>query len=221
MRIILISDTHDQHKDLMLNRWLREIDNPLECTIIHAGDVSSLGKIHQLTSFLEWYEDLPFKHKILISGNHDFGFETQASLMNNILSEVAPSVHYLNDSGITLDGLNFWGSPIQPWFHNWAFNRERGQEIKKHWDLIPIDTDILITHGPPYLKGDRCSHGEHVGCEDLLRKVEEIKPILHVYGHIHEGFSITTNKHTTFINASSLNEHYELVNKPVIFNLEK
>lgn len=46
-----------------------------------------------------------------------------------------------------IDGLKIWGSPIQHEFFNWAFNRKRGKEIKKHWDLIPSDTNILITHG--------------------------------------------------------------------------
>jgi hypothetical protein len=58
-----------------------------------------------------------------------------------------PTVIYLNDSGVEIDGLKFWGSPVQPYFHNWAFNRI-GDDICKHWELIPLDTDILITHGP-------------------------------------------------------------------------
>tara|TARA_Y100000296_G_C5174834_1_gene259491 strand:- start:2061 stop:2591 length:531 start_codon:yes stop_codon:yes gene_type:complete len=61
-------------------------------------------------------------------------------------------IKYLNDSSITIDGIKFWGSPIQPWFHDWAFNRKRGNEIRKHWELIPTNTDVLLTHGPPFWK---------------------------------------------------------------------
>jgi Calcineurin-like phosphoesterase len=53
---------------------------------------------------------------------------------------------YLEDSGISLYGLKFWGSPHQPEFCKWAFNLKRGQEILDKWNLIPADTDILITH---------------------------------------------------------------------------
>ena len=46
---------------------------------------------------------------------------------------------FLNDSGCVLENIKIWGSPVQPWFYDWAFNRTRGAEIKKHWDLIPKD----------------------------------------------------------------------------------
>jgi Icc-related predicted phosphoesterase len=130
-----------------------------------------------------------------------------------------PGIIYLNDNGITINGINIWGSPISPWFFNWAFNRHRGEAIKKHWDLIPAGTDILITHGPVFGILDKTNTLKHVGCEDLLKKINEIKPKVHVCGHIHEAYGMEEKSATKFINASVLNDKYELVNKPIAFEL--
>ena len=126
----------------------------------------------------------------------------------------------MNDSGITIDGIKIWGSPIQPEFFNWAFNRKRGAEIDKHWQLIPDDTDILVTHGPPFGYLDETARMERVGCVDLLKRIDEIKPKVHVFGHIHEGYGTAINdRDTLFINASVLDEHYRLVNEPICFEI--
>jgi Icc-related predicted phosphoesterase len=105
---------------------------------------------------------------------------------------------------------------VQPTFFDWAFNRDRGAAIDKHWQLIPKNTDILITHGPPFGVLDKTLRGEAVGCEMLLKKVNKIKPKLHVFGHIHEGYGMIDKKNTTFVNASVLDIRYNLRNEPVI-----
>ncbi len=221
MQIVTISDLHTYHRDTFFNEWLRDIPNHEESMIIFAGDSTSSGTLSEAVKFLEWYQELNFKWKIKIAGNHDWVYERSPAIIENLLASEFPSIHYLNDSGVTLDGINIWGSPVQPWFHNWAFNRWRGEDIKKHWDLIPNNTDILVTHSPAYLKGDRVKHGEHVGCKDLLHKIEEIKPKLHISGHIHEGYGVYNNEHTLFFNASQLDQHYSLVNKPLVHIFEK
>jgi Icc-related predicted phosphoesterase len=108
---------------------------------------------------------------------------------------------------------------VTPWFYDWAFNRERGQEIKKHWDLIPDATDILITHGPAYGILDLTIHNIHVGCEELKDKIESIKPKVHIFGHIHEAYGTYANSNIRYINASVLNVRYQMVNEPLSFNL--
>ena len=125
---------------------------------------------------------------------------------------IPAGIIYLNDSGIEIDGITFWGSPITPWFFNWAFNRHRGEAIKKHWDLIPHNIDVLITHGPAHTILDKTTKGACAGCEGLLQKVQEIKPKVHICGHIHEAYGKTEKYGTVFINASILNEKYELRN---------
>ena len=84
--------------------------------------------------------------------------------------------------------IHFSGSPWQPEFGGWAFNLKRGEECLRKWNLIPEDTDVLITHSPPLGFGDLCSTGTRAGCVDLLQSVQtRVKPKYHVYGHIHEG----------------------------------
>ncbi|MFC4871954.1 metallophosphatase domain-containing protein [Negadavirga shengliensis] len=204
MKITLISDTHGRH---------RSLSPPLGDMIIHAGDISGVGQEEEIADFFDWYSGLDFTHKILIAGNHDFFFEKAG--VERLKTVIPKDVIYLEDNGINIEGVNIWGSPITPWFNNWAFNRQRGKEIKEHWKLIPKDTDILITHGPPRGVLDRNARGIPAGCDDLLKIIQKLKPKYHIFGHIHEGHGSLTKGQTTFVNASVLDERYELVNGPV------
>jgi Icc-related predicted phosphoesterase len=208
MKFIAISDTHGRHHDLIL---------PPGDVLIHAGDVSTRGIEWEIKDFLMWMEGQDYQYKILIAGNHDFYFERESD--SNVREIIPESIIYLNDSGVTIEGCSIWGSPITPWFFNWAFNRHRGEPIKRHWDLIPSDTNILITHGPVFGILDATTRGEHTGCKDLLERVEIIKPTIHICGHIHEAYGQEGKDGIKFINASLLNEKYQLVNDPVIFDL--
>ncbi len=208
MKFVAISDTHGKHTKLIL---------PSGDVLIHAGDISGRGNEVEAIDFLNWFSKQNFEHKILIAGNHDFYFEREPTeQIKKILPE---NIIYLNDSGTTINKIKIWGSPITPWFYNWAFNRHRGDEIKKHWDLIPVDTDILITHGPVHGILDNTKSGQRAGCEDLLNRIKAIKPKVHICGHIHEAYGIIEKAGVAFINASVLNEKYELVNEPIIFEL--
>ena len=122
---------------------------------------------------------------------------------------------YLNDTGIEISGFKFWGSPIQPEFFDWAFNRERGKDIRQHWDMIPDDIDVLLTHGPAFGILDWCAHGARVGCEDLLEVIEKIKPKIHAFGHIHESYGMREIGNTVFVNACNLDERYKFKNPPI------
>ena len=181
--------------------------------ILHAGDVSSRGTETEIIKFLEWFESLDYQYKIFIAGNHDFFFENNS--LEKIASIIPPSITYLNDSGTTIEGVKIWGSPITPWFFDWAFNRQRGVEIKKHWDLIPVDTDILITHGPVHGILDKTKTGVAAGCEELLKKVENLNIKLHLSGHIHEGYGERIVNGVHYINASVLDIKYRQVNDPI------
>lgn len=208
MKFLALSDTHGKH------RLLKNL--PKADVIIHAGDVSRDGAEHSIQDFLNWFSKLDYAHKIFIAGNHDWFFEEEsAGYINRIIPE---HVVYLNDSGTSINGINIWGSPITPTFYNWAFNRERGKEINKHWKLIPENTDILVTHGPPAGILDFIAGG-NVGCEHLLKKVKKIKPKYHVFGHIHEAHGSLVGKDTCFINASILDDHYQLAYAPIVFDL--
>lgn len=208
LTFVAISDTHGRHKGLRL---------PKGDAIIHAGDVSYKGEEVEVTDFLNWFAGLPYRYKIFTAGNHDFFFEKAKPV--DVQSLLPTGVIYLNDSGVAIENLNIWGSAITPWFYDWAFNRKRGSEINKHWKMIPSDTDILITHGPPYGILDVLDSEKHVGDVDLLKRVKEIKPKVHISGHIHEAYGRKKIGDTLFINASVLNEYDQLVNTAQIFEI--
>lgn len=209
MRFIAISDTHCRHN----------IKLPKGDVLLHAGDISYKGQKYEIADFLNWFKSLKYPYKIFIAGNHDFFFENEKR--EEILKLIPSSVIYLNDSALIINGIKIWGSPVTPWYFNWAFNRKRGTSIAKHWKLIPFDTDIIMTHGPVYGIHDMVLNGRHAGCMDLLEKVKEVKPQVFLCGHIHEAYGVTKQFGIKFINASLLNESYEHVNKPVVFDIFK
>lgn len=201
LEIDAISDTHNKHKQIKL---------PGGDILIHSGDVSGRGQSGEILPFLDWYAEQDYSALILVPGNHDWGFAKEPE---RYAKECADrKIILLNDSGMEVEGIKIWGSPVQPWFHNWAFNRFRGAEIKKHWDLIPTDTEVLITHGPPSHILDAVPRGykeiEHVGCVDLYNRIIETKIKLHVFGHIHEGAGYKYDSGRTYVNASSLDGNY-------------
>lgn len=208
MRFVAISDTHGKHQFAL----------PEGDVILHAGDVSSRGHKAEVQHFLDWFAGLDYRYKIFIAGNHDFFFEEAAHA--EIEAMIPEGLIYLNDSGIEIEGIKIWGSPIQPWFYDWAFNRRRGPDIQKHWALIPEDSDIVITHGPVFGILDRTASGQVVGCEDLLPVIQRIAPKVHLCGHIHEAYGTRQVGDTLFINASILDLRYTIAHDPVVFDLK-
>lgn len=129
---------------------------------------------------------------------------------------------YLEDSGVELLGLKIWGTPHQPEFGGWAFNVPRGAKLMEKWNLIPADTDILISHSPPVGIGDFCNSNVHAGDVDLLNTImKRLKLILNVFGHIHEGYGVyqVDGCDTVFVNASNCDIRYDPVNPPIVLDL--
>lgn len=224
MKIVTLSDTHGRHNEIHID----------PCDIlIHAGDFCSSGTENQVRGFVEWFVKQPATHKVFIAGNHDrildrFLARNAQQLRMNELVNSFPNVHYLNDSGIEIEGIKFWGSPMSPSFGiGWAFNRDRGEMIKRHWDMIPYDTNILITHSPVYgildevedVYFNQIVRRTSVGCEELKKRITNLPNLkLHISGHIHSGYGMKNIDGVTFINASNLNEQYEYANEPIVFN---
>jgi predicted phosphodiesterase len=137
MKLTLISDTHNKHKKL--NDLLTGGD-----ILIHAGDISSMGYDHEIDNFCKWFSSIEsYTHKIFIAGNHDLLFEQNPERAMDIVNNY-PNIVYLQDNTLTIGdgGPVIYGSPWQPRFYNWAFNADRGEDIKKYWDKIPENTDI-------------------------------------------------------------------------------
>ena len=256
IKVGFISDLHSRQNEwkdnLVYGHWGYEYEQSWKDLdlLIFAGDCSNNGTADEIDSFLHWFNLQPAKEKVMIGGNHDFFFDPNYTSMTDFgqkrhgfragdqesidkMLAKYPKIHYLNDSSVELYGLKIWGSPVSPWFHDWAYNRVRcnGQNdvfngIKQHWDKTPNDIDIMVTHTPPYGQGDLLSESHQregedpkAGCVDLMDAIERIKPMVNVFGHIHEAYGITENEHTKFINASCLTVRYKPNNPPIIMDL--
>ena len=199
MRLVLISDTHGLHNRIS---GLPEGD-----VLVHAGDFMNSGfDVEDIFSFNTWLGEQNFPHCVVCAGNHDRYFQMAPEMARPLLTNAI----YLENSGITIDGVSFWGSPYTPEFLSWAFMYPRGSAANRYWDQIPHGLDVLITHGPPFGILDQTAPGEpHLGCEELLKAVEEKKPRVHLFGHIHGGAGLFENEATRFVNAAYLNERYK------------
>ncbi len=139
----------------------------------------------EINDFDDLLCNLPYKHKVVVAGNQDLLFESKPEQVKEHLSNAV----YLQDSGVTLERLNFWGCPVTPFLPYMAFAVERGAASKRHWDKIPQTTDVLITHGPPFGILDKEDIvASHMRCEQLGRAVQRVRPKLHVFGHVHGGY---------------------------------
>ena len=217
MVITFISDTHTKHRYC-------EDDLPGGDLLIHAGDVLNSGyDENDVWEFLDWFDKQEkYKEHVFIAGNHDRFFENKPDETKNILREY-PYITYLQDNSFTYvseegnEPCKIYGSPWQPEFYNWAFNLPRnGEELQNKWNNIPEDIDILISHGPPWGHLDVTPYGNlNVGCELLRVRLDELKPKIHVFGHVHSGYGYKFHEGTHFINASVLNERYDYKNKPI------
>jgi Icc-related predicted phosphoesterase len=206
MDITFISDTHGLHQELKLGAGN---------LLIHAGDITEYGTEDEVMDFLQWFSKQRYTYKIFIAGNHDFFLEECSTSKRKKI--IPANIIYLQNSGVEIEGVKIWGSPVTPYFLGMAFNARAGKDIKKVWNKIPDDTDILITHGPP--KGI-LDNG--FGCEALRVRVNEIKPGYHCFGHIHGWNNTEKYNQVTFINAAIVNEldplkndDYKIVGQPV------
>lgn len=205
-RIVFLSDTHGYHRRVKL---------PEGDILIHAGDVGGRGNLGELEDFAAWYSGQPHVHKILVAGNHDFCFQDEPAAARRRCE----GFYYLQDEGIELLGLKFYGSPWQPRFHDWAFNLDRGPALTAVWAKVPDELDVLITHSPPYGILDRTLRGTNVGCEEMLKRVEQVKPKLHLFGHIHEGYGEQIVGSTRFVNGSVCSVYYLPTQSPFLIEL--
>lgn len=197
MIILHLSDTHGCHHRL---KNLPEAD-----VVVHSGDFTMTGTEKEALDFLNWFCDLPYAHKIFICGNHD------DCLYGANIDGLDSNVHYLCNSAIDIDGIKFYGVPM---FMGDCVTDRQQRNITK----IPSDTDVLITHSPAYGIldfDDKINYGD----EQLLAKVLEIQPRLHLFGHIHAQHGILTERGITFSNGAIMNADYTTLNQPNLIDI--
>ena len=197
MLILHLSDTHSKHHEL---RNLPPAD-----IIIHSGDISFAGSENEVMDFIEWFGALPYKYKLFIAGNHD------DCLFGATLDGLPQNCFYLCNSSVTIQGVKFYGLPM---FMADAMSGDYDTNIQK----IPFDTNVLITHQPPYSVLDNSANINY-GDPNLLHKVLQTKPQFHLFGHIHKAYGIEKSEHTTFVNAAMLSEDYQLLYDPILLEI--
>ena len=214
-----MADSHNYHTD---------VNVPDGDVLIHAGDFTLVGSLNEVVEFNDWLGSLPHKYKIVIAGNHDRCLGQNDTLGIKMLTNAI----YLQHSSVTLEGVKFWGSPWTPSFHGMreglTFYTNSDGEAKNIWRGMPKNADVIITHGPPKgildtVRNDFNGAYEEHNCGDgmLMSKIIKFKPKYHVFGHIHEegGKTFEAPYGTKFMNCSVVNARYDVVNKPMVFEI--
>lgn len=212
MRFVFISDVHEQWHGIKIPK----------CDIlISSGDYSYRGKPEVVKNFHAWLDEQDADHIVSVQGNHEMWVEKNFALAKEIALKECPRVHFIDEGLAEVGPYKIWGSAITPWFHDWAWNRNRGADCKKHWDLIPDGVDVIVTHGPPMgiLDIVRPYTTDPLGCYDLKQAVDRIKPKVHAFGHIHDGYGVFDNGTTKFVNASICTERYDPFNEPIVVDI--
>jgi Icc-related predicted phosphoesterase len=217
MRCVAISDTHNRAEGVAI---------PSGDVLLHAGDLTMRGTDAELLRSARWLSTLRPRYRAIVAipGNHDLGMEDEAARghWRDVFAE--HGVTLLSDEACTVEGVNLYGSPWQPWFLDWGFNFPRddgGAAARATWAKIPDDTDLLLTHGPPHGILDQTYGGvdTRAGCPHLLAAVRARPRIrAHVFGHIHEGYGQKRVGGVLFVNAATCDrENYAPVQPPITF----
>jgi Icc-related predicted phosphoesterase len=197
--------------------------------LIVAGDLTARDVFVEYMEIFHWMGQQKYKKKIFIGGNHDNWLQDHRP----IIIETAPNTYYLYDSGVEFDGLKIWGSPWSRKFPGMnpqcmAFTVDHDDELMEKWRMIPDDTDILITHTPPFLRHDAIVDEKNecirnVGSPSLNRWVMSHKDTLklHVCGHIHEDRGFNDWETPYSCNASIMDRLYRPVHRPIRVVIDK
>jgi Icc-related predicted phosphoesterase len=215
MKIVAISDTHSYH---------RSVKVPDGDTLICSGDITFRGELPIIGDFSNWLKELPHKNKVIVFGNHELGLRSGPNRLDAIEMITDAGAYYLEDSKIEIDGLNFWGSPWQPAYFDWEWNLPRhSPELKDVWDLIPENTNILITHCPPngILDSVKETWRGPQGCELLEKRLHHLSNLkAHIFGHLHrDGGKVKEQLGVKFVNAAICTDSYLPINSPQVIDI--
>lgn len=177
--------------------------------LVVAGDILGFNSTEKdYVAFNNWLKKQPVEHRLVIAGNHDSLLQKSGL---NRCRELLDSATYLQDSGIQICGLRFWGSPWIPKPARGAFV-DYDSHLGDYWMKIPQDTQVLITHTPPFGYLDMNLEKQHRGSQTLANKLHDLLRLgWHIFGHIHESFG----QEGIFVNASLCNAANKLTQAPV------
>lgn len=198
MKILHLSDTHGCHRRL---RDLPEAD-----VVVHSGDFTMNGSEAEAIDFMNWFCDLPYRHKIFICGNHD------DCLYGANIDGLDDNVHYLCNSSIKIGGLKFYGVPM--FLEDCITDRQ-----SRNYANIPDDTDVLITHSPAYGILD-FDDDINYGSEEILMKLSDLRLKAHLFGHIHAQHGIMEQNGVIYSNGAIMNANYSVLNVPNMISIK-
>lgn len=202
MKILHISDTHGKQRQFA--------DMPAADVIVHSGDFTFAGSEDEAYDFMNWFCDLPYRHKVFIAGNHDacmYGADNIEGLPDD--------VHYLCNSGVTIEGMKFYGVPM---FMEDCMDGSYENFI----NIIPSDTDILVTHQPPRGICDVADYGSgpvHHGGESLATRIAQMHLKCHLFGHEHDASGFQCINGTLYSNAAVLDDKYNIDYSPMLITI--
>ena len=151
-----------------------------------------MGTVEEIQAQIDWLDGLDYKYKLAIAGNHDSYLDPRSRSKSDEGKELNwKSVKYLQHDSTTLHfpdrgdrRLMVYGAPQIPMCggSDFAFQYQRQCDAWK--GVVPLETDILITHTPPRFHLDL---PRGMGCEFLLGETWKVRPKVHVFGHVHAG----------------------------------
>lgn len=247
MKIVCISDTHEQHR--MITKKLKNIRQENgKFVLCHAGDLTYVGDPKVFEDFNLWIGELleadVIEDCVAIPGNHDkscvpglynFSLKQWRDQAGRNYERVMKSVkdyHLLVDQSVVIDGIKFYGTPWTPVFGGgWSYQLYNEEDKRRYYDLVPTDTDVWIGHGPPHGICDKVERHKaateivygNEGCKTLLKYIETIKPQVYICGHLHEPKNhtpVSMSCGTTVINAAICDEQYKPIQEPIFFELK-
>lgn len=208
-RVIVLSDTHNQ---------LDQIEIPDGDILLYPGDMTDFGTREELERFIEQLMRLPHPNKVVIPGNHDILLHDEPDARELF----DPSIHYLVDSSVVVHGLKIYGHPWVAGMGEGNFNAftlpPGSQELSDRCKAIPEDTDILLSHSPPFGILD----GREKGCTSLRWRLLDINPKVVTFGHVHSGYGEYTDPETgiRYFNAAICGAWNKPVNQPWVVDID-
>ncbi|KIW19753.1 hypothetical protein PV08_00327 [Exophiala spinifera] len=208
-RLLILSDTHGVD--------FSPEDRPQQYAdvAIHCGDLSDGSELDEFRTAIQTLKSINAPLKLVIAGNHDFTMDI-AAFQGKLAEAATPLEPELvareygtpgqarqlfedakNDGIVFLDEgthhfalqngakLKVYASPYTPALGAWGFqyHPDKGRQFD-----IQEETDIVITHGPPKGIMDFTHGRERAGCPNLFTAVAHARPLIHCFGHIHEGW---------------------------------
>jgi len=207
MDLVILGDTHELH---------REIDVPAGDLLIFTGDLTMFSKsMAAIEDFDNWLGELPHRWKLVVPGNHEFFLEADPHRRSMI-----SNASVLIDEAVTIAGLKIYGSPMTP-LYGGAFGKSSPADRARHWAKVPADTNILITHGPPFGILDLSpGQPERMGDPELLTRVRELRSLrLHSFGHVHGGYGTLEKDDVVFVNAALMGHLGGIDRAPVVLRM--